>query len=264
MRLSILTSLFFFFSLSAIVVVSPRAFGATDEDFVIYEAVSRPAAELQKAAAGVLNGGRVSVLGSKVVVYGTKSQRETILHLFQELDHQLKNYVVSVRQASRGSAKQSATAVQAGVNGENVQVKKKSGVLTGNGTGSIGVGGPVGSVSVSAESNERDADSGAGERVTVMDGGSARIYGGSVFPKTVSVNLRSIGKSGAHVEIHEVDANAVGEQALVTEIDMPLGEWRTIGGVTRRDSGSGREILGSSKRSSMSNLDVQMKVDAEK
>ena len=49
---------------------------AESEDFVIYEAQRHSAEELKRAAAGALNGGRISTMGSKVVIYGTKSQRD--------------------------------------------------------------------------------------------------------------------------------------------------------------------------------------------
>ena len=75
------------------------------------------------------------------------------------------------------------------------------------------------------------------------------------------MHLRAIGKNGAHVEIHEADKNAVGGQAIVSSLDVPLGEWRSIGGITTQDTGRNSEILGRAKRSSMSSQDVQIRVE---
>lgn len=210
---------------------------AENEDFVIYEAQTRPADELKKAAGGVVNGGRVSTLGSKLVIYGTKAQREAVLRLFSELDHPIRNYIVRLRIAKRGAGTRDAIGVHTPRGG--------------------------GSVAVTAESGGSDGEGNDEEQLVVTDGGTARLFSGSVFPKAVTVHIRSIGHSGAHVEIRERDPSAVGEQALVTEIDVPLEEWRTVGGISAHDSGHTYEILGRAKRSSMATRDVQVRVDLE-
>jgi hypothetical protein len=235
--------------------VPSQAFAADKDDFIVYEAQSRSAEELRTAASSISQA-RVSVLNNKVIIYGTRSQRDAVLKLFGELDHPLRNFVVRVRNASRGSGQRDAGAVEANAGAQGVSIRKKSGVLIGNG-GRVEANG----VSVSEESSEAAGDAGGDSEVTVLDGGSGTLYSGGVFPKTVTVKVRAIGKSGAHVEIREADSNVVGEQAIVTEVNVPLGEWRSVGGITQRDSGRNTEILGRAKRSSMSSRDVQVRVD---
>lgn len=233
MRFGTLTKL-----LALLMLASPVAHATNGEDFVIYEAMHRSADELKKAAEGVTNGARVTSMGSKMVVYGTKSQRDGVLKVFAELDHALGNYSVQLRLASRSRAAKEA----------------------------LGVGGTVSSrgaaVNVTTTSFEGEAANNSIREITVSDGGTAKLYGDAgIYPRTVAVHLRAIGHSGAHVEIRENDANAVGEQAIVTELDVPLGEWRSVGAITGDDVVRTGEIVARTKRSSMSSQDVQMRVN---
>ena len=118
-----------------------------------------------------------------------------------------------------------------------------------------------GAVSATAASSSGSGDSKSVRELAVAEGGSAKLYSDAgIFPKSVTVHVKAIGHSGAHVEIREADSNAVGVQAIVTEMDLPLNEWRTIGGITTENSGRSGEMFGHARRSSMSSEDVQMSV----
>ncbi len=136
---------------------------------------------------------------------------------------------------------------------------KKSGVLERKGGGKVSVGG----VSVSGESGEQSDLGDTGESDLVMGGGQARIVSGTVFQNSVSVFVRSQGKNSAHVEIRQTSPGATGERALVTELDLPLGTWRTIGGVRNQSTGGNREALGRAKSESANSHDVQIKVEPQ-
>ena len=141
---------------------------------------------------------------------------------------------------------------------------KKSGVLAGRGAGTIGAHTGSGTISASAESSSENAATMSGQQLVVSDGGSGNIYeSAGLFSKAVTVHLRAIGKSGAHVEIRELDSSSVGEHGLVTEIDVPLNEWRTIGGISRSETGRRRELLGGGRRAADGNRDIQLRVEAE-
>lgn len=225
MRLSIPTSFFF-------LLLSLAAVAGNDDDFTIYNAKFRRAEELKQAAVGLGNGARVSVMNNKVIVAGTKAQRAAVLSLFGELDHKLKNYLVSLRIADRAHATR-----------EEIAVKRKG--------------------KIHVESQEQDDLGNIGQSVRVMDGGSAYIASGSLFSSSVTVRIRSIGKSAAHVEIEQKNPSASGEQALLTELEIPLGEWRTMGGLKTQGQGRTSEILGRGKSESIGSRDIQIKVVAE-
>jgi hypothetical protein len=230
MRFGILTKFIF-------LLVQPVAHAASDEDFVVYEALHHSTDELKKAADGVSNGARVSNLGSKVIVYGTKLQRDGVLRVFSALDHAVGNYSVQLRLASRSRG-----------------AKDFAGV-----SGSAGTGGANLNARLSAEQENGSRDS--VQEVTVSDGGTAKLFGGSgIYPQTVAVHLRAIGHAGAHVEIREADRSSMGERAMITELDVPLGEWRSIGGITGSNMVRTGEILSVTKRSTMSSEDVQVRV----
>lgn len=244
MRSSIRTSLF--------LLLLPLAVPARAEDFVIYEARTRSADELKAAAAGVGNGARVSALGTKIVIYGSKIQRDEVLKLLSGLDHTAKNFRVSLRVARRGQEDHDASAVEV----DSPQVRKKGGVLTGHGTGTVQVGGVRASAESGAEKRVGDEET----RVTVTDGGSARVYADSgLFGNSVSVHVRGMGQKMAHVEIFDTNA----AQTLKTEIDVPLGAWRTLGGLSRQGVQSHGEIAGTARQSASSSRDVQIRVDAD-
>jgi hypothetical protein len=228
MRLSTLTRLLFLLALPA---------HAETAGFVVYEAQHHSADELKKAAAEVTTGARLSSVGSKIVVYGTKAQRDAVLKVFGELDHRLRNFVVRLRLAAHGTSER--------------------------GGASGGVSGSGAAVHVAGAAAESSA--GSEQRLTVLDGGTARLYADSgLFPKTVTVHLRAIGQGGANVEIREAGVDAIGDQALVTELDVPLGEWRTLGGVTTVERRRAGEIFGRAHRSAMSSQNVQVRVEAER
>jgi hypothetical protein len=215
----------------------PVAQATRGDDFVVYEALHRSADELVKAAAGVSSGARVSNMGAKIIVYGTKFQRDSVIKLFAELDHALNNYSVQLRLASRARSSGDSLGVGGNVTPRGANLKATAAALEGEGT-SKGV-----------------------QQVIVSDGGTAKLYADSgIYPRTVAVHLRSIGHSGAHVEVRETDANAVGEQAIVTELDLPLGEWHSIGAISGSNVVRSGELVARTKRSSMSAEDVQMRV----
>jgi hypothetical protein len=105
--------------------LSLDAHAASTDDFSVYNAQSRSAEELKKAADGLANGARTSVLNNKVVIAGSKTQREGVLKLFSSLDHKLQNFIVSVRAATRGNSSREAYAVEGDAGGPNVGIAKK-------------------------------------------------------------------------------------------------------------------------------------------
>lgn len=226
MRSSTLTSFFLVFSLSAM--------AAAESDFLVYEARARLAEELKKAADDAPDGARVRVVGQKLVVYGSKAQRDAMLKLFQELDHKLRSFVVSVRAATEDSARRQA----------------------------VGVSVSSGAVSLSAESASGDSLGHAGQRITITEGTPGRIYAGKgLFPSSVDVTVRPLGGVGARVEIRETQGSGSSAQRVWTEVNLPLGEWRTIGGTEGKDEGSSKAILATSRRGSSSRHEVQLRVD---
>jgi hypothetical protein len=233
MRFGTLTKFLFLLAL-------PAAHAASDDDFVVYEAQHHSADELMKAAQGVSNGARVSNLGSKVVVYGTKSQRDGVLKVFAALDHAIGNYRVQLRLASHSRGSRDSAGVSGSVSPSAANVR------------------------ANLKASDGEGSSGTVQEITVSDGGTAKLYSGNgIYPRTVAVHLRAIGHSGAHVEIRESDPNALGEQAMITELDVPLSEWRTIGGISGSNVVRSGEILSRTKRSSMSSEDVQMRVSPQ-
>ncbi|MGZ3729106.1 MAG: hypothetical protein ACXVCG_07760, partial [Bdellovibrionota bacterium] len=222
---------------AALALFAANVYADQPEDFIVYEAQSRPADELKKAAIDISSGARISAMNTKVVIYGTKPQREAVLKLFAQLDHQLSNFTVKLRLASHGTASREATSFGGHISNHGAAVTASA-----------------------ADSAESGASNGVRE-LAVAEGSSAKLYSDAgIFPKSVTVHVRAIGHSGAHVEIREADSNAVGVQAIVTEMDLPLNEWRTIGGITNENSGRRGELFGHAKRSSMSSEDVQMSV----
>jgi hypothetical protein len=252
MRLSILISLF----------LIPLLTSAREEpDFYVYHAQSRSADELKASANSILNGGRVTTSGNDVIIYGTKSQRDGVLRLFSELDHVLRNFIVSFRVVNQGSSNRDAAAMQANVRGKNVSLQSNSGIPTGRGGGRVSVGG----VSASAVSRTSSVNSDSSEQIVIMDGGTGKLYSGNpIFPQTVAVTVNSIGHSGARIVIHEQDPNQLGEQSIVTAVNVPFGEWSPVGGVTSSTETQSRGIVGSAKRSSISTNGVQVKIEPEK
>ncbi|HEY8278773.1 MAG TPA: hypothetical protein VIH99_04075 [Bdellovibrionota bacterium] len=253
MRLSIRTSILL------ALLLSPLAFAEKD-DFVIYQPQRSSVEELKRAAEGVANGARINVFNNKLIVYGTSSQRAAVLRLFSELDQKLARFRVSVRVASRGNTEAEGHAIEGRVGNKNVNVGSRSGI--GGRTGGVVVGNQNGSIGVSAGAMEAEAEGSTGQSVVVSDGGNAKIYG-DPFPAAVSVYVRSAGKKIAHVEIRQAAASSAGAQALVTEIDLPLGKWRTIGGVSGSHQGQTGEILGSARQKASNSHDVQIKVERE-
>ncbi len=259
MRLSIRISFFFFLLLA----LPFQGLAAQDDDFTIYRTQSRTGDELKRAAQGAGLAARMSVLNEKVVIYGSKSQRAAVLKLFGELDHRLQNYIVSVRSAAKGHSTREAHAIEGTVGNENGFGKNKSGVLNRKNGGSITASGAAGTIAVSTESSDEDDNGNVSESVVVMDGGDARIAQGSLFSNTVIVHLRSTGNHGAHIEIRQLTPSKAGQQSIITEIDLPLGRWRSLGGIRHQDTGRNGEILGSSKQGSQSVQDIQVRVELE-
>ena len=204
--------------IKALAILLPLFAQAAKEDFFVYQPRQRPPEELQKAAEGLSAGARVRTFGNKLIIYGTKSQRDAILHLFGELDHKLSNYVVSFRIASTATSKQESF----GLETQGI-VRKKSG--SASPAVEIGVTGGEGAVSAKVESSDRDVSGDASHRLVVSEGARARLYSSSgIFSRTVSVYLRPVGKSMARLDIRELDGNLSGEQELITEIDVPLNQ----------------------------------------
>lgn len=255
MRSSILTSFFFFF------LFIPFFALAGDDDFTVYHAQNRPAAELVEAAQGLVNAVRISHMNEKIVIYGTKSGRTAALRLMKELDTAARMYRIHVRTVAKGSAEREAKAIEGSVGNDTVSAgKRRSGVLKGGG-GTISVGG----VSATAESETAENTSQGAQSVTVIDGGIATISAGSgIFPTAVRIRMRAQGKNGAHLKLAQQKAGGRKVQNLSTEIDLKLGVWRTVGELQGEDTGSASEILGSASRASASKQQIQVMVELDK
>lgn len=258
MHLNTLTKLLFFLLLPIL------GHGADKDDFIIYETQFRSAEDLVKVAEGLKNGARVNSLNSKVIIAGTKSQREELLRLFKALDHKLKIYKVSIRAAGKSAGSSDSRAVEGSVGGRNAGVGKRSGILKRGSGGKVGVAGDFGSAAISAESLEEKESRGSEHRLSVSEGGSGLIEAGSgLFPSSMRVYLRAAGKSGVHVELRQVDSHGSEIQEMASETDIPLGQWRTLGGIRSQEQGGQGELLGASKRARDSEKAIQLKVDLE-
>jgi hypothetical protein len=235
---------------------------AADEDFSVYHSQSRPAEELVNAAQGLVSNVRIRHLNDKIVIYGSKSGREAALKLMKELDAPALTYRVHVRAVGKGTGERQAQAIEGVTGNENVKVgKRRSGVLKREGGGTISIGGVAGT----AESETVDHSTQGAQSITLLDGSSGSIMAYDLFPRgALKVKLRSQGKNGAHLELQQQNAGPGGGQLLATDIDVRLGEWRTIGGVQHQNESANSEILGKSKSASASKQDIQIMVELDK
>ncbi len=258
LRLDILSS-FLFLLLFAVPAIS-----ASDDDFSIYIAQSREPEELTETAKKLVSNVRISHMNNKIVVYGPKSGREAAIRLMKELDSPSKNFKVWVRAAGKGAAEREARALEGGIEvTKGVRIGKKSGVLKGKNGGTIAVGNESGSIGYTAESESTETANRGGQSVTVMDGGTGMISASDLFTTAMSVKVKSIGKNGARITLQQKNRSNTGDQQLATELDLKLGEWRTIGGVNQSNESASRELLGGSKSSITMKQDVQIMVEED-
>lgn len=248
MRLSIQISLL------AALLLLPRA-RADDIDFSTYMAKSRTAEELIKAAEDLNTGARLTLVNTKIVIAGTKRQRQAVLELFGNLDQKLRSYLVQVRAANKKSGTRDSYALEGSAGGRGVGIGKKSTVLKRSGGGTVSMGG----VAVSGESSEESGSDQDVQTVQVQEGSSSRLWSGGAIPETLIVKVRAIGQAAAHVEFWR--QNPKSGPGLSSEIDLRLGEWRTVGGITQSGEAGSGEILGRERSKNSGRGDVQIRVD---
>lgn len=264
MLLNIRTRLLVAFLLILPFLLLPLLARAEDDDFVIYHAQTRPAPELADMAKQMVAGIRTSNMNDKIVIYGTKKQREAALKLMKELDLPARMYRVRVRAVSKAEAAREAAAIEGVVGTQDAKAGKKgSGVLRGGGA-TVGVGGKLGGVQATVESETR-SDAGEGQQqVTVMEGGTAEISAGTnLFPTGAQVTVRAQGRDGVNVKLKQQASKGIQKQQVGTEVSMKLGVWRTVGSVSQSNEGTQAELLGKGVSSSSSSQVIQLMVELD-
>lgn len=252
MRLNILTKFLFLLFL-------PYLSQAADE-LVIYPVKYRTAEELIKVAEPLFYGrATFSSLNEKIVISAPQKTVDAVLKLFKELDRRPRMYRISVRLISRAFAEQEALAMEAAAARQRASISKRSGVLSRQGTGSVGVGG----VNASAESNSQQSAGNTDQSVEVLEGKEARLLQGSTFfPGGFIAKVNSGGKSAVTLNLNQREGNANPAVSLSSEITLKLGEWRTVGQSSQNSTQSRGEILGKSQGGSDSTKVIQVKVDS--
>lgn len=236
MRLSILTSLLFLFSLAVF----------AEDDLTIYRAKYRPAEELVKVAGSLFAGrANISSLNEKIVIAADSKTTKKVLELFAELDRKPRQYRISFRLVSKGTGSRSAV----GVKDARVGIGKKPTVTA--------------TVAVDAEDAESAGDSLQSTQLT--EGREAAVFMGSDwFPGGFLAKVRGGTGKLATVEFRQREGNRNPAFGLASEVSLGLGQWKTVGGINQKNQGSGSGILHREGQSGAQEKDLQIKLDAVK
>jgi hypothetical protein len=237
-----------------------RPLWAAEPDFTIYRTENRSAEELISLSSGLLNTGvRMRAMASKIIIYGSKSQTDAALRLLAELDHPGRQYRIFLRAKDAVAESLEGSAVEGNGSLGKVQVQKRSGVLQAGPRGSLSVGGAT----VAVQSRESSGASSQGNMLVVSEGQVAALsLSDGWLPSGMMVKVRAMGKAGAHLEIFQQNAQGVQTKSLSTSLDLPLGEWRSLGGIESSGSNRNGEFLGSANSASRGQREIKVKVEA--
>lgn len=230
------------------------------EEFTIYRVQYRAPEELIRVASAMLGPqAAFSSMGEKIVINGSPAATKAALDLFKELDRKPRSYRVSVRRRSRAASEDEGIGAEAEAVGGRVVVRKRS--REGHGPG--GVTAQVGGVGISAGVSQTASATSDGNSVQVMEGGEARLAtGNTLFPSGMWVRPRPLGKGQVQLELYSRQAKKGLEmESASTTVQVPLGQWTSIGGVSKRRTESRGEILGKGSAAGSSDNDLRVLVE---
>jgi hypothetical protein len=249
MRLNILISAFL-----ALLTIG-EALAAKDE-ITIYLVKNRSAQELAKVASSIFAGkANITSSNEKIVISASPKTTAQVVNLLDELDQRQKTLRVSFRWRGESAQTTSDKGVSGGVGGKGwrgkISPKKENGA-------SVSVGG----VTVSANEGAANSQSSGTQSILLTGSGEGKIALAQLASGSfLRVKVTPLASKLVNLEVAQVGQEGALVGGIQTHITVPMGQWRSLGGV--RTAGNSRESQIASGSAETSGAAKELEVQVE-